>query len=309
MAILAVVLSACVQTDGSGAPQIRTAAGSEGSIGQGDRGGRGSPDRYPVRSELAFPGDAPMAVESDRKVQVFAYRLPIWDPARLAQLARLVVRGQIIDVGGGHFNSDGGEVWEPLAHATADRAVARELWHEVQVEVTEVLGDAAETGLSPGDRVVYVEPGGAFDAVAPDGRVVRYTAPVHAVYENGDDVVVMLDWERRKGLYGGRLAYRYELMPVNVGQYMFHVEDGQALSADVWFYDGEAYPNVDRGALDLPYSELRELVVQHVGTDAGPVPVGGVHDLPPHPPVNEPGVPARPPLDEPPHTHGEDERA
>lgn len=261
---------------------------------------------YVVPSEFSFP-ESPESVKIESApttvIRRSTFRMGPVPVSRLVELARLAVRGRVESVSAGRFNSDHGGPWNPEAHATKDgRAVAREAWHEVRVEVTEVLGDAARTGVEPGDFVVYKEPG-IIDFPDPNGNTVGYRADTEAVYDIGDDVLVLLDWERLAGLHNGRVMERYELMVVSVGQYMFQVQQDMAVSADSRFHDEHAYPDVD--PLQLPLSELRQLVAQRLGNDAGEVPVPGLHELPPHPPVDDSGPRYTPPPDVPPHTHGE----
>lgn len=242
--------------------------------------------------------------------------LRIRDPEQLVAAARIAVRAEVVDFGLPRFNSDTGGYWTPGLHEEEGVVdVANEVWREVQVRVTEVLGDELDTGLEPGDTLVFISRGGQIrvdpgDVAAADGNrrspqrehphnvtltepfVVQSPPPVDL--SKGEDVLLLLDWNKFEGLYGGAYGYRFELMPANEILYKYII-------------DGDTAVNVGdpEGSLTMPYAVLRELIDKSLGTAAGPQPRPGITPADPHPPVDpSEGSPPND-VDEPDHSHGE----
>lgn len=242
--------------------------------------------------------------------------LRLRDPEQLVAAARLAIRAEVVDFGLPKFNSDTGGYWTPGLHEEEGVVdVANEVWREVQVRVTEVLGDALDTGLEPGDTLVFISRGGQIrvdpaDVAAADGNrrgpegehphdvtltepfVVQSPPPVDL--SKGEDVLLLLDWNKFQGLYGGAYGYRFELMPANEILYKYII-------------DGDTAVNVGdpEGSLTMSYAALRELIDKSLGTAAGPLPRPGIIPADPHPPVDP--FEGSPPndVDEPDHSHGE----
>ena len=242
--------------------------------------------------------------------------LRIRDPKLLVATASLAIRVEIIDFGLPRFNSDSGGYWTPGLHEESGVVdVANEIWREVKVRVTDVLGDALDSGVRPGDTIVFISRGGqvrvepADVATAPGNRdvpeedhpheiaslqpfVIQSMPPVDLT--KGEDAIVLLDWSKFKGLYDGRYGYRFELMPSNEILYKYVIEGDTAVNI------GD--PD---GSLTMPLSSLQELIDRHLGISAGESPRPGVFPADPHPKVDPNSDSPVDDVNDPDHTHGE----
>lgn len=230
----------------------------------------------------------------------------------LAQRARLVVQGTVVQIGRPHFASDDGSFWHPALHnepgvVDVDNAIFR----DVAFRVDDVWGNALTATwrpelarLKPGDTFAFLSPGGqvkvslaeetANKLEYPGGGTYIFAEEVPTDLATGEKALLFLDSARVSGLYNGKYGYHFELFPAHELYYKYSLRDGQAV-------------NTFTSDLTMPTQSLRVIVEENIGEAAGPTPAQGTFPATPHPVVTETGAPPRE-EDGSPHNHPEPER-
>lgn len=312
LALMTLVAAACGSTDTS------TSASGVREPGNADTADiiRSVLDRYPPSIEGSFGrtttaayeaidepklSDAPYDAEDGRLMTIANTYFPIQDARTLAARARLVVEGRVLAIGRPYFNSDDGAFWHPALHDEPGVTdVSMDLYRDVVVEVADVWG----SDLPPSDfepLLVFTVRGGQAQVVISDGVAEQLEwgsggrfvigSPTEVDVHVGEKALFFLNKRPISGLYGGRYAFRFVMSPAHEAAFKFTLSDEKAVN-----------PNAP--AMSTSVRELRTIVEEVLGEQAGPVPKEGTFPEPTHPPTSGGTPPTH--ESESPHEHGVD---
>lgn len=237
-------------------------------------------ERYPPRIEGPFGvSDTSAYLEIDRpKLSHFPYRMsgdrvlasmPDYfgppHPKELPALSRAVVRATVVAIGLPHFNSSDGSFWDgELVGGAAEDGV----WgisRQVLVRVDEVLGSLLPE-VREGSYLTLRLPGGQIAVTLTDqaARQLGYEDGVVIFAEQppvdmavGEEAVIFLDLRRRTGLFGGVLAYRYELGPSSFSGFKLWIE-------------GDRLVHPEEPKWEIGLRRMRSLVAAELGARTEP---------------------------------------
>lgn len=306
--LMALIAAGCggsdVSTSASGSPEQGDAAAIIQSVL--DRHAPSVEGKFGQTTTAAYDAiarprlsDQPYGVGDGRLMTMESTYFGVQDSQSLASRARLVVEGRVLAIGRPYFNSEDGAFWHPALHDEPGVTdVAMDLYRDIVVEVTEVwASDLPRTAFEP--LLVFGVRGGQAQVVLSDDVAERLEwgsggpfvigGPTEVDLRVGEEALFFLNQRPFSGLYGGRYAYRFVMSPAHETAFKFTLSGNEAVNAGA-------------PELSMSVSDLRTLVQENLGEEAGPSPREGTFPEPPHPPTSG-GTPAAD-ESEPPHQHG-----